>query len=161
MSLLGSGECWRMLAGAACVPVSSLAAMTSTPSSLRGSDAIAVDATQSIRNWRMQVMHAHPCMLDREARAGVPGMVGGMLRHMRSLRTMQRECAGPPDSPLCTLARLLLCACMRGARLPHGSPTLGACVAGSVHVAGVQSSRPCCQVGAAVLVHHCVRKARQ
>lgn len=27
--------------------------------------------------------------------AGVPGMVGGMLRHMRSLRTMQRECA--PD----------------------------------------------------------------
>ena len=31
--------------------------------------------------------------------AGVPGMVGGMLRHMRSLRTMQRECA-PDSSPL-------------------------------------------------------------
>ena len=29
--------------------------------------------------------------------AGVPGMVGGMLRHMRSLRTMKRECAPDPS----------------------------------------------------------------
>lgn len=28
---------------------------------------------------------------EGKARTGVPGMVGGMLRHMRSLRTMKRD----------------------------------------------------------------------
>jgi len=62
-------------------------------------------------------MHARDC----GARAGVPGMVGGMLRHMRSLRTMRRECADPPDSFLSVRACLMLCTCMHGARSPPGA----------------------------------------
>lgn len=106
-----------MLADAACVPVRRLAAMASSDAFRSQQKRCKVPASDACSRART-CMHARDC----GARAGVPGMVGGMLRHMRSLRTMRRECADPPDSFLSVRACLMLCTCMHGARSPRERP---------------------------------------